>query len=213
MSIVEALEWFGLNDISAVDIKELKKKYKKLMIKYHPDNCNGDEEKAKDIVEAFNVINDALKEINNYNKLMSASKVTYITTIIPVETLIEIYKGKEIELKTAGDSDDVHIINKSNLLKHNIHVLFTFTVTNNNITYHYTKIAKLEMMREYRFDCKFKVYDMEETTIRLDFLGKTVERLIKYNSTEISMEFDEGIKAKIQVSKKLTSPDDEKEDK
>ena len=46
---------------------EIKSSYKKLALKYHPDRSGGDEDKFKEITEAYSILSDTKKK-NDYDK-------------------------------------------------------------------------------------------------------------------------------------------------
>lgn len=54
MNIIEKYSILGLNP--GVDLETVKKTYKKLALKYHPDRPNGDNKKFQNISDAYNSI-------------------------------------------------------------------------------------------------------------------------------------------------------------
>ena len=66
MWLNEALDIFNISDITQETEESLKKKYKKLMLKYHPDSKDGDESKAKNISVAMKLIKEAISKMSKF---------------------------------------------------------------------------------------------------------------------------------------------------
>lgn len=60
--VLKNLKVLGI-DIFTTDVKEIKKAYKILMLKYHPDRITGNEEKAKEVNTAY----EELKRLLEFN--------------------------------------------------------------------------------------------------------------------------------------------------
>ena len=61
--IIKNLWFLGVNQNASE--QEIKKAYRKLAMKYHPDKCNGDktkEDKFKNISNAYDILKDKDKE-------------------------------------------------------------------------------------------------------------------------------------------------------
>ena len=59
-----------LNVNKDCSLDEIKKSYRKLSMKYHPDKNNGEDSKMKELTEAYNIIGDPIKK-NKYDLEMS----------------------------------------------------------------------------------------------------------------------------------------------
>lgn len=105
MNLEKSLELFSICDLTAETLDTLKKRYKKLMIKFHPDNCDGDDAKAKNISVAYEVLKDAIDSIRKYNAV-NTTREEY-TIIIPLSKLIEIYNGGTV---TIGSGDRKSVV-------------------------------------------------------------------------------------------------------
>jgi len=202
MDLSKALDILNIIDLASITKEELKKKYKKLMVKYHPDNCNGDDTKAKEISIANKIVIDALNEIESYNNLMKAANPVVITTVLPFEIIIKMYDGKTVEL---GKGEDKLILGANNMLKHNVYVMFDFNVTVDNSTLHFNSMRKIEMLRTYNVDCTIPVTDLGPLKVKVDMLGVEREFTINYDSIAVPLKFDNDIRVNITLRKSLIS--------
>lgn len=207
MNLTEALDLFDVIDIQTVTKEELKKVYRKLLKKYHPDSNNGDDTQAKNIILAYDIIVSALDEIESYKKMLKAMQANshIVTSIIPLHKLIEIYKGNSIEL---GSGDEKVVIDKNNLMKHNIFIMIDYSVSIiNGGTQHYTKICKIEMMRNYQLDCDIMVKELEPIKIKIDVLDESRQFNMNMSSIQVPILLDSDIKLVIDIRKKILTGD------
>lgn len=201
MNLREALKLFNVDSLSYIDSDELKKKYKRLMIKYHPDNCNGKEDKAKDIVSAHIVIMSVLKEIEKYNSIVQGSKSRTVMSIIPFEVLFDLYNNKVI---TVGNGEDKVDIDKNSMLKHDIKIMFDIAITVNNVTTYTNVIKNAEMLRVYDnivVDVEVINKDPISMTVELYSIKRDID--FTFEMIKIPFKFDNNIKVNITLRKKL----------
>lgn len=97
MGITDALSIFNLASTSDIELNSLKKSYRALMQKNHPDH-GGDETKAKRIAEAYDMLKKMGKILEAHDKTVKKVK----TCVLNLEELIEIYSGKSVAI---GDFD------------------------------------------------------------------------------------------------------------
>ena len=78
---ISYLDLYEILDISKdnFDIKKLKKNYKKLILRIHPDKTNKDSEAFELVNLAYSILkNDNLKTIYNYNRKLYLQNSTFI---------------------------------------------------------------------------------------------------------------------------------------
>lgn len=200
MNIEKAIKIFGFDNVTDIDKEKLRQRYRKLMIKYHPDNPNGDKEKASELSSAKDILDNLLKEIEAFENLMKLKNPTIITSFIPFSEIIDLYNDKDITLH--NEDEKIHI-NKASMFKHNIYSIFEFSVVANNTTFNFTKLKRCEMMRIYNIDCDITVDTEGPTNIIINIMNKRLEVTMNYNSISIPFKFDNDIKVNITVNKKL----------
>lgn len=203
MTLNEALELFGIDDISLEDDTTLKKKYKKLMIKYHPDNCNGDENKAKEVAEAFEVLKDALNAVKKYSYL--TQKVQELNIIIPLSKLLELYKGGSI---TVGYDNVRRVITKKDIQKHNTLIISDVTLTHKGMVHTFNSIQPWTIGDKYEINCDIYVDDItKQETVKIHI--NNFEKEIKFVSQSIVMNvtLDFNVNVAIRITKKTLNND------
>lgn len=196
MELQEALDLFEISDISSETEVTIKKKYKKLMIKYHPDNRNGDESKAKDIVTASELLKDVM---NKLSTLRALNKVTpNVTIIIPINKLIDIYSGEFI---TMGNSKEKHIIGKKEIQKFTTYIISNVAITHDNVTKNYSNVQLWTIGDSYSIDCNIYVNDItQEESVKIAL--EDFEKEIRFKSQSIVMKVP--LKYNVSVAVRIT---------
>ncbi|MBO5388540.1 MAG: DnaJ domain-containing protein [Lachnospiraceae bacterium] len=205
MGIDEALQIFDISDILEETDVTLKKKYRKLMTKYHPDVC-GDDNKAKDIALAYEFLKDAMVKLAQY-KLMTKEAERY-NILIPLSKLVTIYNGGTI---TVGSNDNKLELNNKNIRKHNLLILSDVTITHNGITDNFSNIQPWDVNDNYEVNCVIYVDNLDSTEdikIQIDDSVKNIQML--YQSLKLRVTLEHNISVSIVVSKKIHSAEGDK---
>lgn len=217
MTVVEALNYFEYNDINeAAEDKDIKRRYKKLMRKYHPDLAHGNAELerkhteiSKNINEALEVINLVIKQIKAFKAIEEASNTQSIFAIIPFESLFEIYNNKTIQLSSKLANGDNFTLNKSNIRAHKIILHLNCDLVVNGIRQSYSVLTPWVIKDEYSINCPIIVTDMEPIDVIINCHTKNVELTLKNNSTRLKLQFESGVVVYVNIEKKLQSDDKE----
>lgn len=199
MDINKALELFSITDIMEETEETLKKKYKKLMIKYHPDTYKGGDDKAKDITVAMDILKNAIKQINQY-KLIN-TKTEQMTLVIPLHKLIELYSGKEI---TLGSADKQMAFNIKSIRKHNVLIMSDIAVTHNGLTQIFSNVQPWQISDNFEINCEIyvtKLDNPEKINIKLEGLDRELQ--IKSQSLRFKMQLPYSITMDVVVTKKI----------
>ena len=175
MTSETAIKIFNIDDLMLETEETVKKKYRRLLAKYHPDNC-GDDTKAKDIIEAYSVLKELLIKLNQI-KLINR-KVEVVSILLPIHKLVEIYSGKDVYV---GDNRK---INNKNLRKFNVLIMTDVELTHNGITEIFSNIEPMRVDDTYEVNCNIYVENLENTEeIKLNINNK--ERELKVTSQSI----------------------------
>ena len=201
MTLEQALQIFNLTDISSEDVATLRKKYKRLMIKYQPDSLTGNEDKAKDVIEAFSLLKEIITQMKQIEEIEKrANKVNY-NVIIPLSKLIDIYNGEELQMK---NSDETFILNKGSIRKHNILIVLEATLEHGGITQNLRCIRPMNLSDEYIINCDITVTELdkpEKIKISLCSIDKNIE--IESQSVKYRITLDFNIVVNIVITKKM----------
>lgn len=203
MNLAEALELLGIEDIHNLTKEDLKKIYRKLLKKYHPDANNGDDTKAKEVIKANEIILAALQEIESYKAMMKLMQMQShcITSVIPLHTLINIYNGESI---TLGSGEDAVELNKNNIMKHNIFVMIDFNINiTNEGTKHINKICKVEMFRNYEIVCDIELNELKAVDIEVNVLDVKRAFNMSADSVRLPILLDNDIRLILTIRKKI----------
>lgn len=199
MDLGKALELFGYTSIDSIDQEEFKKRYRNIAKKNHPD-AGGNTEIASKINEANDVIKRALKTLEEFKKMMQATRPQAITSIIPVSALHKLYSGGSI---TLGSGDNKVELTDRNLWMHNIYVVIEFDITYENITKHIEKYVPVDLMRKYEVDCEIDVTTMDTMNIQLQIYSQTRNFDMTYNQINVPIKLENDIKVTVKINRKL----------
>lgn len=199
MDLGQALELFGYSSIDSIEQDELKKRYRNIAKKHHPD-AGGSTEIASKINEANDIIKRALKSLEEFKKLMQATRPQAITSIIPLNALYKIYAGKSI---TLGSGDNKVELNERNLWMHNIYILVEFDIMYENVTKHIEKYVPVNNMRNYDIDCDIEVNTMDSLNIQINFYGEQRRFDMNYAKISVPIKVDNDIKFTIKINRIL----------
>lgn len=197
MDLGKALELFGYSSIDSIEQDEFKKRYRNIAKKHHPD-AGGDTEIASKINEANDVIKRALKSLEEFKKLMQATRPQAITSIIPLDALHKIYNGQSIIL---GSTDNKVELTERNLWMHNIYILIEFDITYENMTKHIEKYVVINNMRNYEIDCDIEVNSMEPLNIHVKFYSEERKFNMNYGKISIPIKIENDIKFTIKINR------------
>ena len=208
MNLEKSLLLFKIGDLTIETSDTLKKKYKKLMIKFHPDNFGGDDTKAKDIGVAYEVLKDAMESIRKYNAV-NAVREEY-TIIIPLSKLIEIYKGGTV---TVGSGDSAKVFDKKDIQKYNTLIISEVSLTHNGNVLRFSNMQHWSISDKYVINCQLMVENLtnkETVLIKLEDFEREISFTSQAMSMVIPLSFN--ISVEIKIDKKLQPTRVENED-
>lgn len=168
MELHEALEIFGFKDGEDIDSTELKKRYRKLAFKYHPDH-GGDTDKFKDINEANSMLLNRLKIFEQIKRFKESQKVH--AAIISLKDYISLYNGNTFKLS------DGYILKKGNVKSNRIFIEIPYSI---DISGYVIKSSTIVL---YRIDDKYEVY------VDIPDVDVTQERDVKIQMIDKQMQF------------------------
>lgn len=104
MDIVEARRIFGINEINPSDEKGIRSIYKKLAVKYHPDNIKDDGSKMCMLNDAYNTILKHIEQLKSNPLLFNDAlrKVRNTTQILELENVMD-YMQRSSDISFEGD--------------------------------------------------------------------------------------------------------------
>lgn len=197
MDISCALAIFGIADISKASDEDIRKKYRKLMKVNHPD-VGGSEEKAKEIIEANNIILNALKELKKHQ---IETKSTDVTIFVGLNSLVNIFNGESI---TVGNSDNSIKVDRSNINAFKVMVNIDISIIFNGIEYKFSKFELRNHSDNYSIVCKYPAYTFDEVVnARIMAYGKNITINIKDSNLNMNLTFDNGIRLKVMLERQL----------
>ena len=209
MDLEKSLELFNIEDLTVETDDTIKAKYRKLMIKYHPDNCNGNDDKAKNVSVAYEILKDALSSIKKYNAA-HVEREEY-TIMIPLSKLIHVYNGGTV---TVGRGDAAKEFNRKDIQKYNTLIMLDVSLTHNGSVLRFSNIQHWSISDRYLINCKLVVEnlsDKETVLIKLEDFEKEISFTSQAVSMVIQLSFN--ISVEIKIDKKLQPTRAENEQK
>lgn len=205
MNLTQAMDIFNIDSLEEIqDVKELKKRYRKLMFKYHPDVYNGTDDKAKDI----SIAHDLLQETANKIEKTVIKTRTLSNIILPMNNLLEIYNRGETQL--GNKTITKKFINRNNtfiLLQGELR--YTYGVVNKNEDENInvvdiSNIQPLQIKNIYEISTDIVVKSLKhKTPVTIKLYGKEKQYIMDFQALEVIVTLDYNIKIKVRINKKL----------
>lgn len=195
MELHEALEIFGFKDGEDIDSTELKKRYRKLAFKYHPDH-GGDTDKFKDINEANSMLLNRLKIFEQIKRFKESQKVH--AAIISLKDYISLYNGNTFKLS------DGYVLKKGNVKSNRIFIEIPYSI---DISGYVIKSSTIVL---YRIDDKYEIYvdipDVDitqERDVKIQMLDKQMQfKMIGYTMA-INLNFYDLVRVRLVLTRTL----------
>lgn len=197
MELHEALEIFGFKDGEDIDSTELKKRYRKLAFKYHPDH-GGDTDKFKDINEANSMLLYRLKIFEQIKRFKESQKVH--AAIISLKDYISLYNGNTFKLS------DGYILKKGNVKSNRIFIEIPYSI---DISGYVIKSSTIVL---YRIDDKYEIYvdipDVDitqERDVKIQMLDKQMQFKMVGYTMAINLNFYDLVRVRLVLTRTLCS--------
>ena len=198
MDIFEALKIFEYDTIVGLKETEIRKKYRRLMKKNHPD-VGGSEEKAKLIIEANTTILAKLEELQKQELCNSAPGIK--TVFIKFDSLINIFNGGTVEVRADKES---LIIGKNNINAFNVIIDTDIKIRMAGIDYQMGRLEPRTHSDNYSITFKYPVADLAESIFFEIFAyGKHVKLDVGQPTLRLNLTFEHGIKLTVILERQL----------
>lgn len=195
MELHEALEIFGFKDGEDIDSTELKKRYRKMALKHHPDH-GGDTDKFKDINEANSMLLNRLKIFEQIKRFKESQKVH--AAIIGFKDYISLYSGNTFRLS------DGYILKKGNVKSNRIFIEIPYSI---DISGYIIKSSTIVL---YRIDDKYEVYvdipDVDitqERDVKIQMLDKQMQFKMTGYTMAINLNFYDLVRVRLVLTRTL----------
>ena len=206
MNLESAMNIFEFNNINELTDESIKKRYRKLIVKYHPDNNNGDIKASQNLNEAKTLLINTLEslkralKINNISNGIQTREI--LRTILPFKKVEELYNGGSV---TIGKGEEAQTIKMVNLVRDEIYILFEYSISYNNITDNNSEIleAAPNSIRQYKLYSNIYVNDLKPVEVEIKFEGERKRYTISSQSLNIPFVMKSGAIVNIQVTKKI----------
>lgn len=195
MNIKDAIKLFAIKDISAYDIKTLKKDYRRLMMKNHPD-LGGATAKAIQINESYAILKEFISNIEMTSNCKSKKQQIIF---ISLQDLIDIYDGNEIVISYANENINV---NKYNLRSYRVIVYINTEVVYNGFVHNYSKMCSLNSKDTYSvWNELLDINVFSEASINVKVLNKSIETTIQNNRMCFKFKLSHNIEVEVNIER------------
>lgn len=213
MDIAKALDILGIADLDRLEAKELTKSYRKLMKKHHPDLYAGNseelkkhEEIAKQINEAYEVLNKALEQNKMLQQFEQTKSVTEIFAIIPFNELISLYDGNVVKLR---HKDGEFELTSGNIRANRIVLDINCSVIIDGISYKFSSLKPWVIKDEYEVNCDIPMMVDSNIDVVVLAYGKRVELNLKSVTTRLRLKYTNNVVLILNLRKNLITRDDQ----
>lgn len=199
MELEKALELFGITDLASETEASIKKKYRKLMTKYHPDNQGGSTELAASVSSAYSLLKETLERISSY--IATEVKTENYNIIIPLSQLIKLYSGERI---TLGNSEERKEFGIKDIQKYGALIILDTTLTHNGVSYNFSNVQRWSISDSYMINCDIFVEnlsDEEKVTIKLE--DKIKDFSFSSQTVSIKLSLSYNVTVVIAINKKI----------
>lgn len=199
MDIEKAMSIFGLTNIAELDTEELKKSYKTLMRKYHPDTYKGTDDKAKDIIIAYRMLNELMTKMSELEAIGKGRNEPIVA--LTLSELITLYDGNSIHIKVGSN-----IVNftKSDLRAYNTYIILDMSIYHNGI---HTSVQNMEQWNVsdiYSVHHDLRVRNMRDADdVQVGILNTLKRITMDTNSLKIVITEKFNIKINVSLTKVL----------
>jgi len=198
MNVVEAMRLLEIEDFRGLQVKDVKRVYRKLMREHHPDK-GGEVGKAQLLNEAYMIAQDAIKKLK-----VSEGKSSQAVIVIRFCDLIELYRGKEV----SGVSKHGEIfVDRKNIRTLNTYVEAEMRLVVGSYESRFSELNRWNIKDEYVIRGYLDCVD----------IGNEVDVVVKVNGREIpirlkdkvilALKYDHGIKLKVIIEKRRVGED------
>ena len=197
MELYDALNIFGFADITKIDELMLRKAYRKLMKKNHPD-IGGSEEVAKRINKANEVVLAALETL----KKAEINRVSGNTTVfINFDSLINIFNGDSV---IVGNTDNKMTIDRSNINRFNIVLDIDIKIMANGIQYPVNKLEPRNISDNYSITFRYFTKTLDELVeFKIQSYGKKVAIPVSSKIINLNLKYDNAVTLKVILERQL----------
>lgn len=205
MLLVDALKIYNITDITSIDKKWLKAKFRALAKENHPDGKNKESNNLIAIVEikdAYVLLENAINEIDKQRLFIRREERKKKKYLIKDNLLIEILKGKALTFNS-GD-----VIELDNINSKNIFVEFYIRLEYEDNIEIEREIIERDYTDIYNIDLYIYLDDTSKKTVvdlQICDYTRTLEMEFKQSKLKISLD---GIQVNLSITKKYKQQKD-----
>lgn len=207
MDVTQALEILGIASLDNVTAETLKKAFRTLMKKHHPDKYATEPEEAekhakiaRKINEAHELLTKLLKDITAIRNLEKMTRREEIFSVIPMAGLFKLYSGEKIKL---GSENNVFELTSGNIRLHRIYLCIDCSLEINGVYTNYSCIKPVVYNDEYSIDCEIPVTNLGSLDVTVHAYDKAVKLDMQTSSAALLLRLPNNVKLKINIRKRL----------
>ena len=175
VNLKRALYLFGYNSLIEVDLKNLKKKYREVVKKVHPDISNKDSNIMVQYNLAYDIIRNCIEQIEHQNK---KAKSNVLGNLITLEELIKVLENK-------------NLANKYSQLE-NKYIKIVITIESVNLSEERVFYVKFNYKNVYYINLGFRKDDTVGA-VTLKIADKSIDITLEKGNKAVRFEFDCGL--------------------